>query len=112
MLRGGHDVWAPRAFEQGPMTCAAGMDYDRARRRPGAGLKRSVTAGGMQKLLITIGVILLAAGLLWPVLSKLGIGRLPGDIVIRREGFTFYFPITTMILISLALTLVVRFWGK
>ncbi len=66
----------------------------------------------MQKLLITIGVILLATGLLWPVLSKLGIGRLPGDIVIRREGFTFYFPITTMILISLALTLVVRFWGK
>ena len=66
----------------------------------------------MQKLLITIGVILLVAGLLWPLLSKLGIGRLPGDIVIRREGFTFYFPVTTMILVSVVLTLILRFWGR
>ena len=66
----------------------------------------------MQKLLITIGVILLVTGLLWPVLSKLGIGRLPGDIVIRREGFTFYFPVTTMILVSVVLTLIFRFWGR
>ena len=66
----------------------------------------------MQKLLITIGVILIAVGLLWPFLSKLGIGRLPGDIIIRREGFSFYFPITTMIIISVVLTLIFRFWGK
>lgn len=66
----------------------------------------------MQKLLITIGVILIAAGLLWPFLSKLGIGRLPGDIIIRRDGFSFYFPITTMIIISVVLTLIFRFWGK
>ena len=66
----------------------------------------------MQKLLITIGIILLVVGLLWPVLSKLGIGRLPGDIIIRREGFSFYFPITTMILVSIVLTLIFRFWGK
>ena len=66
----------------------------------------------MQKLLITIGVILIAVGLLWPFLSKLGIGRLPGDIIIRRDGFSFYFPITTMIIISVVLTLIFRLWGK
>ena len=66
----------------------------------------------MQKLLIIIGVVLIAVGLLWPFLSKLGIGRLPGDIVFQRDGFSFYFPITTMIIISVVLTLIFRFWGK
>ncbi len=65
----------------------------------------------MQKFLIIAGVLLLAAGLLWPILSKLGIGRLPGDIIIRREGVTLYFPLTTMIIISVVLTLIIRFWG-
>ena len=66
----------------------------------------------MQKLLIIIGVILIAIGLLWPVLSRLGLGRLPGDIAIEREGFSFFFPITTMIIVSIVLTLIIRFWGK
>ncbi|MEE2691478.1 MAG: DUF2905 domain-containing protein [Pseudomonadota bacterium] len=66
----------------------------------------------VQKTLIVLGAALLVAGLLWPFLSKLGLGRLPGDIIIRREGFSFYFPITTMILISIVLTLIFRFWGK
>ncbi len=66
----------------------------------------------MQKTLIIIGLLILAIGILWPVLSKLGIGRLPGDIIIRRDGFSFYFPITTMIIISVVLTLIFRFWGK
>ena len=66
----------------------------------------------MQKLLIIIGVILIALGLLWPVLSRLGLGRLPGDIAIEREGFSFFFPITTMIIVSIVLTLIIRFWGK
>ncbi len=66
----------------------------------------------MQKLLITLGIILLVAGLLWPLISKLGLGRLPGDIIIRREGFSFYFPLTTMIIISIVLTLIFRFWGR
>ncbi|MEM8772170.1 MAG: DUF2905 domain-containing protein [Pseudomonadota bacterium] len=65
----------------------------------------------MQKFLITAGIVLLAAGLLWPVIAKLGLGRLPGDILIRRENFTFYFPLTTMVLISIVLTLIFRFWG-
>lgn len=66
----------------------------------------------MQKFLIAAGIILLVAGLLWPVISKLGIGRLPGDIRIEREGFSFYFPITTMIIVSIVLTLIIRWWGK
>ncbi len=66
----------------------------------------------MQKFLITAGIILLVTGLLWPLISKLGLGRLPGDIVIKREGFAFYFPLTTMIIISTVLTLIFRFFGK
>ena len=66
----------------------------------------------MQKILITLGIILLAAGLLWPLLTKLGLGRLPGDIRIERESFAFYFPLTTMIIISIVLTLIFRFFGK
>lgn len=66
----------------------------------------------MQKLLIIAGALLIALGLLWPWIGKLGLGRLPGDIVIEREGFSFYFPITTMILVSVVLTLIIRFMGK
>jgi hypothetical protein len=50
--------------------------------------------------LIVLGLVILAVGLLWPVLSKLGLGRLPGDIVIERDGFSFYFPVTTGLVIS------------
>ena len=59
----------------------------------------------MSRWLIIIGLILVAAGLLWPWLSKLGLGRLPGDIHIEKAGFSFYFPITTSIIVSLVLTL-------
>lgn len=65
----------------------------------------------MQKALIIAGIILLAAGLLWPLLGKLGLGRLPGDIMIRREGLTLYFPLATMALISIVFTLIFRLWG-
>jgi hypothetical protein len=57
------------------------------------------------RLLITLGLVLLALGLLWPVAQKLGLGRLPGDIVVEREHFRFYFPLATSILVSLGLTL-------
>jgi hypothetical protein len=62
----------------------------------------------MTRILVTLGVILIVVGLAWPWLVKFGLGRLPGDIVIERENFRFYFPITTMVLISLVLSLV--FW--
>ena len=60
----------------------------------------------MQKGLIVIGFLIVAVGLLWPWLATLPIGRLPGDIVIRREGFTFYLPITTMLIASVILSLI------
>jgi hypothetical protein len=60
----------------------------------------------MTRWLIILGVVLILAGLLWPWLAKLGLGRLPGDIAIERENFRLYFPITTSILISLALSLI------
>lgn len=62
----------------------------------------------MAKTLIIIGLVIVAIGLLWPWLSKLGIGRLPGDIVVKRDSFTFYMPIVTSLLISVILS--VLFW--
>ena len=66
----------------------------------------------MQKMLIIIGVLFLAAGFLWPVISRLGLGRLPGDIAIRGDGFSFYFPITTMVILSIVATAIFRLFGK
>jgi hypothetical protein len=66
----------------------------------------------MSRLLIIIGLLFIAAGLLWPWLSKLPFGRLPGDISIERENFSFYFPLTTSILLSLLLTLLFWLWRK
>ena len=62
----------------------------------------------MQRTLIILGVVLLVLGLLWPILQKLGLFRLPGDIAIEKENFRFYFPITTAIIISVVLSLI--FW--
>ncbi|HYC48439.1 MAG TPA: DUF2905 domain-containing protein [Burkholderiales bacterium] len=59
----------------------------------------------MQRLLIIIGATLVVAGLLWPWLSKLGLGRLPGDIRIESESGGFYFPIVTSIVISIVISL-------
>lgn len=66
----------------------------------------------MAKWLITFGFLLIAAGVLWPWLSRLGLGRLPGDIHIERDGFTFYFPLTTGLIVSALLTLVLWFLRK
>lgn len=62
----------------------------------------------MSRILIIVGVVLVIVGLLWPYLTKLGLGRLPGDIVVEKENMRFYFPIVTSIIISLVLTLL--FW--
>jgi hypothetical protein len=66
----------------------------------------------MQRTLIAIGAVILLAGLLWPWLSKLGFGRLPGDIRIESENSVFYFPIVTCIVISIVLSLVLWFIRK
>jgi prepilin signal peptidase PulO-like enzyme (type II secretory pathway) len=60
----------------------------------------------MAKWLITIGIVLVALGLLWPLLAKLGLGSLPGDIKMERKGVTFYFPLTTSIIVSLVISLI------
>lgn len=66
----------------------------------------------MSRFLIILGLVILAAGLLWPVLTRLGLGRLPGDIVIQRGNFTFYFPIVTCILISVLLSVVLWVFNR
>ncbi|MBO0739637.1 MAG: DUF2905 domain-containing protein [Alphaproteobacteria bacterium] len=60
----------------------------------------------MGRWLIALGVLLVVFGLLWPWLGKIGLGRLPGDIVIERGGFHFYFPIATCLLISAILSVI------
>ena len=59
----------------------------------------------MARWLIILGIVLIVAGLLWPWLTKLGVGRLPGDIVIERDNFRVYIPITTSLVISVVLSL-------
>jgi len=62
----------------------------------------------MQKLLIIGGICLVITGLAWPLLSKIGLGRLPGDIAIEGQNGGFYFPIVTCIIVSVVLSLI--FW--
>ncbi len=66
----------------------------------------------MQRLLILLGLLLLLVGLAWPWLSKLPFGRLPGDITIERENFSFYFPLTTGLLVSALLSLLLWWWSR
>lgn len=66
----------------------------------------------MQRFLIVLGLLLLIAGLLWPWLAKLSFGRLPGDISIEREHFSFHFPLMTGLVVSLVLTLLLWLWRK
>jgi hypothetical protein len=60
----------------------------------------------MTQFLVTLGLVLVAAGLLWPWLSRIGLGRLPGDISFSGEYGAIYIPITTSILISVVLSVV------
>ena len=60
----------------------------------------------MSRWLIGIGVALVLLGLVWPWLARFGLGRLPGDIYLERDGFSFFFPVTTGLLISAVVTLV------
>jgi hypothetical protein len=62
----------------------------------------------MQKALILVGAAIVIIGLTWPWISRLPLGRLPGDIVINHPSFKIFIPITTMVLISIVLSLI--FW--
>lgn len=66
----------------------------------------------LQRLLIILGLAILAVGLAWPWLGKLGLGRLPGDIAIKRDDFAFYFPITTSIIVSVVISLILWLFRK
>jgi len=63
----------------------------------------------VSKLLIVFGLVLVAAGLLWPLIAWLGLGRLPGDIVIERGNFRLCMPIATSLLISIVLSAILWF---
>ena len=65
------------------------------------------------KMLIVLGIVMIVVGLfLWLGDKIPGVGRLPGDIIIRKEKFTFYFPLVTCLLISLILTLLFSLFRK
>jgi Protein of unknown function (DUF2905) len=66
----------------------------------------------MAKVLILAGVVLVAVGLIVLAAQRFGLGRLPGDIVIERDGFTLYLPLATSLIVSLALTLVLWLLGR
>jgi hypothetical protein len=61
----------------------------------------------MQKYLLLTGAIIILTGLLWPWISKLPIGKLPGDILINKPNFKIYIPFTTMLIISIIISIVV-----
>ncbi len=62
----------------------------------------------MQKNLITIGLGIAAIGVLFPYLKQIGLGKLPGDIILKGENSTFYFPIISCIVISLILSILLN----
>lgn len=66
----------------------------------------------MQRLLIALGVLLLVAGLAWPWVSRLPWRRLPGDISIEREGFSFHFPLMTSLIVSIIISLILAWWWR
>ena len=70
----------------------------------------------MQRFLIIAGVVLLAVGLAWPWLAQTSwwrwIGRLPGDIHVEREGYSFYFPLMTGIVVSIVLSVLIWLFRK
>ena len=66
----------------------------------------------MVKFFLILGVVFILIGLLYPYLVNLGLGRLPGDIVIERKNYNFYFPITTSIILSIVLGIFFRIFFK
>ena len=66
----------------------------------------------IQKTLIIIGVLFILVGLLYPFLRDIGLGRLPGDIIIKKENSSFYFPIVTCIVVSVIVSLILMFFRK
>jgi uncharacterized protein HemY len=69
--------------------------------------------GDLGKSIIFIGIVLIIVGILMTMAGKIpGVGKLPGDILIKKENFSFYFPLTTCILLSIILSAMMYFLGK
>ena len=68
---------------------------------------RTRYTGAMRQTLIVLGLVLVAIGLAWPWLRKLPLGRLPGDIHVVREGYSFHFPIVTCVIVSVVVSLLI-----
>ncbi|HXY21857.1 MAG TPA: DUF2905 domain-containing protein [Burkholderiaceae bacterium] len=66
----------------------------------------------MNRLLIAIGLIFLVLGIAWPWISQLPLGRLPGDIHVKRDGVDFYFPLATSLIVSILLSLLFWLWRR
>jgi heme/copper-type cytochrome/quinol oxidase subunit 2 len=66
----------------------------------------------MQRFLIVVGAVVLLAGLAWPWLARLGLGHLPGDLHIERDGWSFHFPLMTCVIVSVVLTVLVWLFRK
>lgn len=70
----------------------------------------------MQRFLIIAGILLLALGIAWPWIASSGwwrwLGRLPGDLHIEREGYSFHFPLVTSIVISIVITVLIWLFRK
>jgi hypothetical protein len=62
----------------------------------------------VQRFLIGLGLVILIVGIAWPIFSRIGLGRLPGDMLVQRGGTTFYFPLITCIIVSIVLSAI--FW--
>jgi hypothetical protein len=95
---------------RGPSSVPAFWD-----RRTGTKSEVEGTPMSVGKLLILVGIVFLVVGVLWRLGEKMGLGRLPGDIVIRGERSIFYFPLATSIVLSVLLSLVLWFvqrWNK
>ena len=66
----------------------------------------------IQKTLIIIGFLFILVGLLYPFLKDLGLGKLPGDVIVKKENSSFYFPIVTCIVVSVVVSLILMFFKK
>jgi hypothetical protein len=66
----------------------------------------------MQRILIVVGLVIVLVGIAWPWLTRLGLGRLPGDINIERDGWSFHFPIVTSIVVSIVVSILLWLFRK
>lgn len=66
----------------------------------------------MRRLLIISGLIIVVLGIMWPWIIRIPLGRMPGDLILRRRNFIFYFPIASSVVLSLVATLILWLFRK